>query len=97
VLDGDEIIAGTDPNDALSKFEICAIEVHADGTSEIQWESATGRTYEIFRSTTLAPDGWGEPIGSLDGDGNLQNFIDSNLPDSPNVFYRLEVEQNTQQ
>ena len=93
-LDGDEVIAGTDPNNPLSKLEISAIELRDDGSSQIQWESVTGRTYRIFRSTNLQSNEWGTPIGTTNGDGTLQNFVDNNLPNSSNVFYRLEVEQN---
>lgn len=94
LTDGDEVIAGTDPNNPLSKLEISAIELRDDGSSQIQWESVTGRTYRIFRSTNLQSNEWGTPIGTTNGDGNLQNFVDNNLPNSSNVFYRLEVEQN---
>ena len=90
--DSDEVVAGTDPNDSASKFEISSIQVLSDGSVELRWSSVGERVYRVYRSETLEEDSWGEPIGIENGDGNVQSFIDNDLDSRASFFYRLEVE-----
>jgi len=90
--DSDEVVAGTDPNDSSSRFEISSIQVFSNDSVELQWNSVDERVYRVYRSETLEADSWGEPIGVENGDGSVQSFIDSDLSDGVSFFYRLEVE-----
>ena len=90
--DSDEVVAGTDPNDSASKFEISSIQVLSDGSVELRWSSVGERVYRVYRSETLEEDSWGEPIGIENGDGNVQSFIDNDVDSRASFFYRLEVE-----
>ena len=89
--DSDEVVAGTDPNDSTSKFEISSIQILSDGSVELQWSSVDERVYRVYRSETLEEGSWGEPIGIENGDGNVQSFIDNDLDSRASFFYRLEV------
>ena len=89
--DSDEVVAGTDPNDSTSKFEISSIQILSDGSVELQWSSVDERVYHVYRSETLEEGSWGEPIGIENGDGNVQSFIDNDLDSRASFFYRLEV------
>ena len=89
-LDGDEVIAGTDPLSQSSFFTISEITRLENGDVSLSWQSVAGRTYRIYRSTTLDEGDWGELVGDISGDGNVLEFVDT-LTNDDKVFYRLAV------
>lgn len=70
VKDGEEAIAGTDPNNALSKFELVSVVTPSASGLVLQWSSATGRFYHLWSSTNLLAS-W--------------SLMESNLPATPPV------------
>ena len=89
-LDGEEVIAGTDPLSQSSFFTISEITRLENGDVSLSWQSVAGRTYRIYRSTTLDEGDWGELVGDISGDGNVLEFVDTPTDDDK-VFYRLAV------
>ena len=84
---GDEDLAGTDPLDAMSRFEIAAVELD-DGAANVRFASVVGRSYRLECSGDLA--GW-EPVGvAVAGSGEELILSD---PDGSEVrkFYRVIV------
>lgn len=55
-LDGDEVIAATDPLDATNFFGITWL-AWADGDPRFAWQGAVGRRYDVYYSTNVY-DGW---------------------------------------
>jgi len=58
MIDRDELIAGSDPDDPLSLFRIDDVKSLDDGWCRINWKSAAGRTYKIMTSTNLLSGAW---------------------------------------
>lgn len=50
---GDEFLAGTDPHDAASVFEVSSVALAADGTLTLQFRALPGRTYTVETSEDL--------------------------------------------
>jgi len=92
VLDGDEIIADTDPTDYTSWFHITSAT--NNGTFEIiEFESSSKRRYYILTSTNLLENIWTElPGTSKIGIDGLDLIRITNAP--PIRYYKLYVEQN---
>ncbi len=60
VLDGDEVLAATNPNQAGDTFKILSLSPLSGGSImsigqpfEVKWNSVDGKTYTVFRSTNL--------------------------------------------
>jgi uncharacterized protein (DUF1800 family) len=58
-----ESLAGTDPFDARSGLRITQTTFGA-GTVTLRWPSILGKQYQVFVSTTGAPNSW-QPLGAL--------------------------------
>lgn len=89
MLDADELLAGSDPDDPGSVFGIELIEP-STGTVAFQIPTAVGSHYRVFYSDTLAPSSW-EPLAgheSVLGDGNTLRIEDN---PSDKRFYKIEV------
>jgi len=55
--DGHEAIAGTDPNNENSRFELVGIQGAASTSGAmLQWKSAAGRAYHIWSATNLSAE-----------------------------------------
>lgn len=59
----------------------------ANSSISLTFPSRDGLIYDVQSSTTLQPGSW-TTIGTLDGDGSSQQFLDS-LNNRPRLFYRL--------
>ncbi len=90
--DGDEVIAGTDPNESGSVFEVSSFNALGGGTNEITWDSVSNRRYRVERSYDLLnSNGWVE----LWGPGwqpSPMVFIDLSATNAA-AYYRLRVEK----
>jgi hypothetical protein len=95
----DDFLAGTDPNDPLSRFVAEAPVLEPGGAITLRWSSVPGRSYGIEWSHNLA--GWtevesapGVPLrvpASEDGGLSGVSFDDpSTTPGAP-VFFRIKV------
>lgn len=86
-----QFIAGTDPNNPTSRFQIKALEVESGLTFHIE-PSRIDRRYAIQFSEDLSPDSW----QVLAGFSNLQleqgvSTIYVELPEAPRGFFRIQV------
>jgi len=60
----------------------------AEGTATLRWQSATGESYQIEASDSLAPDTWSPVGGAIIGNGEELSVTDS--PPATGRFYRLK-------
>ena len=97
VLDGDEIPAGTNPNQVGDSFRITSFAaktgefIMAVGTPyEVKWSSVAGKTYSVFRTTNLL-DGFLVLQSNVLATPPVNTFIDT-LPPDPKASYSVGVE-----
>jgi len=85
--DGDEVLAGTDPLDPESRFEILHLRTREEGL-EIECSAVAGRTYRVVVSDDLVE--WTPLEKLITPDDDSVRFLDR--PDSTRIrFYRVEV------
>ena len=88
-----------DPN---SSFQFVSYQALASGAMQVDWESAEGRLYRLWRGTnvlSVLSTNLSQTLGltlvhsNLVATPPLNTFIDSNaVPPGP-YFYRVELEQ----
>jgi glycosidase len=88
----DELIAGTDPLNPSSRFQINTILTTPTGTT-LTWTAVPGRTYTVEAREDLSPSGAWVPIGTVNNANGLAigSYIDS-VTSSSRRFYRLVVQ-----
>jgi hypothetical protein len=86
--DGQEIKAGTNPNDASSVFRITSIRQNG-GTNTITWTSATGKTYDVFRTTDLSWNNFTTLTNGIAATPPVNTFADVPPVSLSNFFYRV--------
>ncbi|MEM7394833.1 MAG: DUF11 domain-containing protein, partial [Verrucomicrobiota bacterium] len=84
-----ESIAGTDPNDPNSFLSATITTGSKPDECLIQFNSATGRIYQIEACTDLLNNTWAPLISNISGDGGLQTITTSNP--TQRTYYRLQV------
>jgi len=89
--DGQEVLAGSDPNDPASMFAIDSLERIGGGSVRIEWPSVTGRSYTLWRSTTLQPGDW-TAVHVAPGTGVMIDHTDPAAAGLTEAFYRLQVQ-----
>jgi hypothetical protein len=90
----DELIAGTDPLNPSSRFQINTIFATPTGTT-LTWTALPGRTYTVEAREDLSPNGAWVPIGTVNNANGLAigTYTDSSsLPLPSKKFYRLKVQ-----
>lgn len=90
LLTWQEYVAGTDPTDSSSVFQITGGGVNAQG-AVIRWSSVSNRFYSLSRATNLL-----ESFSILPEAGNIpatppENVYTNLSPDSSSAFYRINV------
>ena len=86
----DEAIAGTNPLDNSSRFQVDSTTVASGGDVTINWTvPAPDRSYTIQTSTTLAPGSWSTLATGLT-EGNYTDTSAAAAEDKK--FYRVVVE-----
>lgn len=89
-----EFTAGLIPTDPLSRFlfRIEPVPGEAGKMNLVFSPVVAGRTYDVERSDSLAPTGWGALTGSTQSDeGNVRTITD-HAGTEPRKFYRVEIE-----
>lgn len=87
-----EAVAGTDPGNADSLLRMSRVSCAAsDRSLELEWPSATNRTYRVLRSVSLQA-AFTTVAASLPATPPLNTFHDLTPGSWPEVFYRIEVE-----
>lgn len=84
-----EFIAGTDPTDPDSLFEITGVTVEA-GSVQVSWSSVEGKTYTLQYSTTLESGSWTNVADSDTATSSTTTL--THETDGPTAFYRVIVE-----
>lgn len=89
-----EFIAGTNPTDAASRFEVVEIDKLPNGVS-IQWTSQTGRRYNVKRSSSLLtpPSAYLTVGAGLAATPPMNQFIDTTPNAEAQSFYLIEIEE----
>lgn len=99
-----EFLAGTDPNDPNSAFVFVKTEALTNGHYKVEWNSADGRAYSLYRSTNLLslstavlsniPPAAGISVvaSNLPATPPRNFFIDTNAASGSPRFYRLKLE-----
>ena len=89
-----EFRAGTNPNDARSRFELVEISKAPNGVS-IQWSSQANRSYCVRRSPTLLapPTGYMVVRAGLAATPPMNQFIDTTTGTNAQFFYLIEIEE----
>ncbi|MCU0780802.1 MAG: hypothetical protein MUF04_06845 [Akkermansiaceae bacterium] len=93
INDGAELIAGTDPEDALSRFAIRSVRWEAGGF-RLAWSAVAGKSYRVVRSDT---PGFGDSDVVASGipavvPETTRTDTTANPSVTPRMFYRVEVE-----
>jgi len=96
--DGDELIAGTDPNRGADTFRWESIRVNETGRPRLSWGAKSGRFYSVFSADGLTgPESEFFPVPgltalSVESDGQVE-VIDASPAPTQARFYRLNVQQ----
>ena len=97
VLDGDEVPAGTNPNQAGDAFKITSFAAKTGDfimavrtPYEVKWSSVAGKTYSVFRTTNLL-SGFLILQSNVLATPPVNTFIDT-LPPEPKASYSVGVE-----
>ena len=85
-INGDEDIAGTDPQSSGSVFETGAIMVGAGVDVTVAWNIVTGKTYSIQTASTLLSNTWVTVASNL----TTGTWADPS-PSEAKKFYRSQV------
>jgi hypothetical protein len=86
-----EYQAGTDPVDPNSMFTFVNIVPHAQGGVEVQWSSATDKSYTIQRSSNLL-SGFTNIAVNLSATAPINTYHDVTATGPGPYFYRLLLE-----
>ncbi len=89
--DAAELIAGTDPNDALSVLRLSSISVVGSEGRKLTWPSVTDKTYRIVYSETVDDEYWTDLSEDILADGTTAFWTDTNTSSSAVRFYSVTV------
>ncbi len=90
VNDGDEALAGTNPNSNASTFKIVDQQSVAGSTIAIDWSTVSGRMYEVQGATDQLTNSW-ETLDSFTATSGVSRTSDTNAGAFTRRFYRIEV------
>ena len=87
----DEFLAGTDPDNADSLFEVTGGQVSA-GVSEVSWASVGGKLYTVWRATNLV-DGFAAIATDVVATPPVNTYVDATSSGLSSVFYSIGVQE----
>ena len=94
VTNGEEALAGTDPNDPTDYLRFTAASRTADGAS-MTWTSVAGKSYLVEYSTNLTTPSWivitGAPISASETGATSFSDTDAERASATMGFYRVRV------
>ena len=86
--DNDELVAGTNPDDATSVFALLPGSRRTELGTEIRWQSVSGKSYRVQRAKALG-QAFVTISDLLPATPPVNLFIDSNAPRSTELYYRI--------
>lgn len=89
VPDGEEIYAGTDPNQMASRFEMVTASVNPEGERWLQWNTVSGRVYHLQAASNAVAGDWAMNQTFL-ATSAVSWIHDTNAP-SDLLYYRVRV------
>jgi len=94
MLDGAEVIAGTNPLVAGDQLDITATMTPATDGLILTWQSQTGQLYSVLATRNLVLLPWTNIAGYVDvpGTGGLMSWTNSVLSGMQD-FYKIGVQQ----
>ena len=91
VTDGDEALAGTDPNDGNSLFIIRSSEVGGNQQMLLNWSTVSGRLYNVEYNFSLTTEGWNY-LTSIAATSSVSIINDTTNVGVEEIYYRIGVE-----
>ena len=88
----DEYRAGTDPNDAQSRFVFISVAPHPQGGIEVKWSSVAEKSYALQRSSNLLT-GFADVAAGQVATPPTNIYRDATATGTGPFFYRLRIEQ----
>jgi hypothetical protein len=92
----EEYLAGTDPQNPNSRLTIASFAPLPGGCLTLTWDTVSGKTYTVQRSSTLTPNQWTTLQTNIAGDGSTKSFTDTNPGSATRLFYRIAVTPKTE-
>lgn len=89
--DGNELLAGTNPNDPNSKLTITSVWCPAQGIAHIEWSSVPTKRYSMLRASALGSTNFTMIASNLIATNATTAFIDTNATNSAGSFYRVQM------
>jgi len=86
-----DYLAGTNPNDASSRFAVQGAGVNGGGFT-ISWQSQPGLIYQVQYTSDLSSGVWQTVTPSFNGTGGVLNWTDTGAV-SGTKFYRVNIPQ----
>ena len=86
-----EFVAGTDPIDAESLFEVTESLV-SSGTPQLSWASVSGKLYTVWRATNLV-DGFTTIATNIAATAPVNTHVDAAASGLTTVFYSIGVQE----
>lgn len=90
---GDEAIAGTDPEDPDDLFVTTVTYDHTGGSTLVIWNSVTGRMYTVQTTTNLLGISWEAVVPGWTNSGPGGSLIYTNTYPEAKRFFRVNVWQ----
>ncbi|MBN1669443.1 MAG: S8 family serine peptidase [Kiritimatiellae bacterium] len=92
VSDWGEFIAGTDPTNPASLFEIAEADWGAASNFVVSWSSVTNKSYTLERTTNSAPTGFSVLGSNILATPPLNTYTDD-ITGVERAFYRIETQR----
>lgn len=91
MLDSDELVAGTDPEDPDSVLKILSAIPVSDGTLTLTWTSVAGKIYSVASQTAGIDEPWIESTDEIPAEETVTSW---SIPVSEGTrFFRIRVKQ----
>lgn len=94
VPNAEEIVAGTDPLDSSSIFEVSGFELQSTGGSGVvvRWSSVSNKRYRLERATNLLGNSWTPVFTNIPAMAPMNTVTDTTAVGNGPRGYRIQVE-----
>jgi hypothetical protein len=91
VIDADELLAGTDPNDAQSLLKINSITKAGAGGITVSWPTVLGKIYRVSYAESITDEYWTDISDDVVGTGAAATWTDTDVGSSLMRIYVVTV------